>query len=358
MCHWKVNMFNQEEKAHYQRHFVLPGFGEEKQALLREARVLVIGAGGLGCPALQYLAAAGIGTIGIVDGDQVEKSNLHRQVLYGVGDVGQNKAECARNRLQSLNPYITIHSYTEFLTSQNALELIADYDLVLDGSDNFQARYLVNDACVMLDKPFVYGAIYTFQGQISVFNYQEGPTYRCLYPEPPAPESAPNCAEIGVLGVLPGIIGTYQALEVIKLVAGLDQVLSGKLLIIDTLTQEHLKLEISLNPENKRIDHLIDYDAFCGVVKSRESFSWQQFESVKETVMLLDVREPHEYMRFHVGGKNIPLGELKKHLATLPKDRQIITVCQSGKRSAIAQKLLLEEGFQKVFNLEGGYNAR
>lgn len=350
-------MFTLEEKKHYQRHFILPGFGEQAQKKLKQARVLMIGAGGLGCPALQYLAAAGVGTIGIVDGDKVEASNLHRQVLYGTDDLGKYKAQCAVAHLQKLNPHIHLIPHIEFLNTGNALELIAQYDLVIDGSDNFQTRYLVNDACVMLDKAFIYGAIYTFQGQVSVFNYLGGPTYRCLYPEPPDPEDAPNCAEIGVLGILPGIIGNYQALEAIKMIAGIGDVLSGKLLLIDTLKQSHLKLDVSLNPSNLKINQLINYDAFCRVNQSAKQMTWKTYQAQHQSAFLLDVREPHEFTKHNQGGTNIPLSQLTESLARIPKNQQIIAVCQSGKRSAAAQKLLEENGLIDVWNMEGGYNS-
>lgn len=353
-------MFSSEEKAYYKRHLILPGFGEAKQRLLKKAKVLVIGAGGLGCPALQYLAAAGVGSIGIVDGDVVEASNLHRQVLYSVKAIGASKAQVAKQKLQALNPYIDVAAFPEYLTKENALSFIQAYDVVVDGSDNFQTRYLINDACVMLKKPFVYGAIFTFSGQLAVFNYQEGPTYRCLYPEPPAPEDAPSCAEIGVLGVLPGLVGTYQALETIKLITKSEGVLSGQLLMIDAATQSHQKLKITANPENQQISAFSDYDAFCGVPSSSTDDAIAQSElqqAAYATAFLLDVREPFEFELDNIGGHNIPLGELKERLQELPQDRTIVTICQSGKRSQTAQKLLKKQGFYTVVNLKGGLSG-
>ncbi len=317
--------FSKEELARYNRHIIIPGFGLEAQEKLKAARVLVIGSGGLGSPVLLYLAAAGVGTIGIVDFDVVDDSNLQRQVLFGIDEIGKPKVEAAKERLQALNPHISIVLYNTQLTSKNALDIIKEYDVIADGTDNFPTRYLVNDASVLTGKPNVYASIFQFDGQVSVFNYvnkdgELGPNYRDLYPTPPPPGLVPSCAEGGVLGVLPGIIGSLQALEVIKIITGVGDVLSGRFFTFDALTFETRTFKIArrkdnpLNGENPTIKELIDYEQFCGVkaverpikeISARELYEWQ---IRGEPFQLIDVREPHEYAIVNIGAQLIPLG--------------------------------------------------
>ncbi|UII25101.1 molybdopterin-synthase adenylyltransferase MoeB [Fulvivirga maritima] len=345
------------EENQYSRQLILNGFGKEKQEALKAASVLVVGAGGLGCPALLYLAAAGVGTLGIIDGDVVEASNLHRQILYTHDDIGKNKAECAAKRLQANNPFIDVTVYKEALDKSNALEIITHYDLVIDGTDNFPTRYLINDACVILNRPFVYGAIAQFEGQVGVFNYKNGPTYRCLFPEPPLPGTVASCAEAGVIGVLPGLIGTYQAMEAIKMVTGIGQVRAGSLLVINTLENTQYTLKISLNAENKKIKQLSDYHWFCGEGEVSEITVEQlKKKQLKDHFTIVDVREPHEVEAFNIGGLFIPLSELPDHYERIP-DQEIVVVCQSGVRSARAVTLLKESGFTTVYSLAGGLNV-
>ncbi|MEM9339551.1 MAG: HesA/MoeB/ThiF family protein [Bacteroidota bacterium] len=350
-------MFSEEEVQRYSRQFILPGFGKKAQEKLKASAVLVVGAGGLGCPILQYLVAAGVGRVGIVDGDHVSMSNLHRQILYTTEDIGSNKAYTAMVKLQQMNPHVTFDAYEEFLTNENALEILADYDVIVDGSDNFEARYLVNDACVMLDKPFVYGAVLTYEGQVSVFNLDDGPTYRCLFPTPPKPEESPNCAEIGVLGVLPGLIGSHQALETLKVLTGIGECLSGRLQLINGLTNSSYTIKIKPIPENKQIDALSDYQLFCGSKPSGcplvEPTKLKE-KLAKEPLLLVDVREPHEYDAFNIGGKNIPLSDLENQLDTLSTSEEIILICQSGMRSEKGCLQLMEKGYTRVASLQGG----
>ncbi|MBL3655151.1 molybdopterin-synthase adenylyltransferase MoeB [Fulvivirga sediminis] len=350
-------LLSKAEENQYSRQLILKGFGAEKQEALKAARVLVIGAGGLGCPALLYLAAAGVGTLGIIDGDVVEISNLHRQVLYTHDDIGENKAECAAKRLQANNPFIDVTVYKEALDNSNALEIITHYDLVIDGTDNFHTRYLINDACVILSRPFVYGAIAQFEGQVSVFNYKNGPTYRCLFPEPPLPGTVASCSEAGVIGVFPGLIGTYQAMEAIKMITGLGKVRAGSLLVINTLENTQYTLKISLNAANKNIIELSDYEWFCGVGQVPEmSVDEVKKKQLKDQFTLLDVREPHEVEAYNIGGLFIPLSELTDHYDRIP-DQEIVVVCQSGIRSARAVNILKQKGFTAVYSLAGGLNA-
>lgn len=350
-------MISSNERKYYDRHIRLPEFGEEKQLLLKRSKVLVIGAGGLGCPALQYLVAAGVGTIGILDGDTIDISNLHRQILFSMDEIGQSKAEVAAFKLRQLNPFIEINALNSWLSSENAIQTFEKYDVIVDCSDNFGTRYLVNDTCVILNKPFVYGAITKFEGQVSVFNYQDGPTYRCLFPDPPSNEEAPNCAEIGVLGVLPGIIGSYQALECVKLLSGLGEVLNGKLLLIDTLTNRQNIISFPTIPANKEIKKLGIYDWQCPSVSDEIDYS--SYLSIKENeeIFLLDVREEHEYEDQNIGGYLIPLGELQSRLDELPRDSKIVVMCHAGVRSQYACELLREKNFDKVYNLKGGIIA-
>ncbi|HTA61887.1 MAG TPA: molybdopterin-synthase adenylyltransferase MoeB [Bacteroidia bacterium] len=343
-----------EELKRYARHIILSEIGLEGQQKLKQAKVLVIGAGGLGCPVLQYLTAAGVGTIGIVDFDKIDDSNLQRQILYSTEDVGKPKAQIAKEKLGKQNPYINLIAHVTQLTSTNALEIISLYDIVVDGSDNFATRYLVNDACVILNKILVFGSIFKFDGQVSVFNYKDGSTYRCLYPEPPAEGEVPNCAEIGVIGVLPGIIGTLQANEVIKIIVGVGEVLSGKLLVFNALTMQFDTFGISVNSANKKIDKLIDYDIFCGSTLEISADELKEKIKLKQDFQLLDVRELQEYEIKNIGGKLIPLNELATNLDKLSKEKEIVVHCASGVRSKKAISILKASGFTKVYNLKNG----
>ena len=358
-------MLSKEELKRYNRHLILPEFGREGQEKLKSARVLVIGAGGLGSPVLLYLTAAGVGTIGIIDDDKVDESNLQRQVLFDTHDVGYLKAEAAVQKLTAQNPNVGFEVCTERLTSENALALISNYDLVVDGSDNFQTRYLVNDACVLANKPFVFGAIFKFDGQVSVFNYEGGPTYRCLFPEPPAAGQVPSCSQVGVIGVLPGIVGSLQATEAIKVLSGIGDPLVGKLLHFDALTMQSTIFQFEKNNEIE-ITELIDYDIFCGVEKQAQS---EQVAAIScselsilmgmQPILLLDVREDHELDICKIGEpQHIPLGEVTSRVAEINRDHKVVVYCHHGMRSAMAIKLLKQEyGFNNLVNLEGGIHA-
>lgn len=369
--------FSNAELARYNRHIILPEFGLAAQQKLKAAKVLVVGSGGLGSPLLLYLAAAGVGTIGMVDFDVVDDSNLQRQVLFGKNDIGASKVLAAKSRLESLNPYIDIRVHPTRLHSENALGIIRDYDIVADGSDNFPTRYLVNDACVLSGKPNVFAAVSQFEGQVSVFNLlhdngERGPNYRDLHPEPPAPGLVPNCAEGGVLGVLPGIMGSMQALEVIKIISGAGDPLSGRLVIFDALGFQMRSFNIRrradnpLNGNHPTITELIDYEMFCGLKKpaaekpvkaisARELRDWQHSG---EPFQLIDVREPHEYEASNLGGERIPLAEISAHAHRLARDRKIVLHCHSGARSAQAIRELEEKfGFDNLYNLTGGILA-
>ncbi|MEL7222511.1 MAG: molybdopterin-synthase adenylyltransferase MoeB, partial [Bacteroidota bacterium] len=334
------------EKDRYARHLILPDVGENGQLKLKQAKVIVIGAGGLGSPVLQYLAAAGVGTIGIVDPDRVSSSNLQRQVLYGQKDLGRPKVRAAKDRLLDLNPLITIHCYETSFRKENAFELLKGYDLLIDGTDNFPTRYLVNDACVLAGIPYIYGSIFRFEGQVSVFNaLQEdttsrGPNYRDLYPTPPAPGQVPNCAEGGVLGVLAGIIGSIQANEAIKLICGIGELLDGRMLLFDAASFSKRILRFSPNPSTN-ITQLIDYELFCGMpssegVPSLDVNAFLQMKTRGEKYFLLDVREEKEYQIHHINGYLLPLSTLESRWKELPANQLIIVHCQSGKRSAQA----------------------
>ena len=369
------SIFSAAELARYNRHIIIPGFGMEAQEKLKKSKVLVVGAGGLGSPVLLYLAAAGIGTIGIVECDAVEDSNLQRQVLYGTADVGTPKAEAARKRLLSLNPYIHIIIHNTQLTASNALDVISAYDIVADGTDNFPTRYLVNDASVLLDKPNVYASIYQFEGQVAVFNFvdtngERGPNYRDLYPVPPEPGEVANCSEAGVLGVLPGIIGSMQALEVIKIAAQTGDVLSGRLFLFDALSFETRTFNISRNPENPlngahpTLTRLIDYEQFCGVpamekkIKNVSPEQLQEWQQEGIVYQLIDVREQQEYDLVNLGGLLIPLGTIGDLPQKIDKDKKVVIHCKSGGRSAKAIRLLEEKyGFTNLYNLDGGLIA-
>lgn len=354
-----------EEQARYSRHLLLSDIGIEGQKKLKNAKVLVIGAGGLGCPVLQYLAAAGVGTIGVIDMDVVEESNLQRQILYGVSDIGQKKALAAQKRLMGLNPMITVEAYPYALTTSNALKLIDAYDLVIDGTDNFATRYLVNDACVIMDKPLVYGSIFKFEGQVAVFNYQKGPSYRCLFPEPPQPNEVPNCSQVGVLGVLPGLIGCMQANEALKIILNLGAVLSGKLLVYNALGAQSMVLSVEAKPlvidqtkAQKENFEQIDYPAFCGIRSAADvvEISAEELAENLEKYILVDVREIWEQPRYAaLKGMDIPLPRLLTSVHQIPKDKPVVVLCAKGIRSKIAIQQLQEKfGYTNLKNLTGG----
>ena len=367
--------FTNEELARYNRHIIIPEFGMEAQKKLKASKVLVVGSGGLGSPVLLYLAAAGVGTIGIIDFDVVDDSNLQRQILFGVEEVGKPKVEAAKRRLQSLNPHVNIVLYNTQLTSKNALDIIKDYDVVADGTDNFPTRYLVNDASVLLNKPNIYASIFQFEGQVSVFNYTDktgkrGPNYRDLYPTPPPPGLVPSCAEGGVLGVLPGIIGSLQGLEVIKVITGVGETLSGRFFIFDALNFETRTFNISTRPdnplsgENPTIKELIDYEQFCGVkavekpVKEITVKELYDLQVRGEKFQLIDVREPHEYDIVNLGGDLIPLATVIDNADKIDKETKVIVHCKMGGRSAKAIRELEEKfGYENLYNLKGGILA-
>ena len=369
----EVDLSN-EEIARYSRHLIMPEVALDGQKQLKRARVLTIGAGGLGSPLAMYLAAAGIGTIGIVDFDVVDESNLQRQIIHGTSDLGRPKMESARESIEDINPNVKVETFGEPLSSENALEIFEDYDVIVDGTDNFPTRYLVNDASVLTGKPNVYGSIFRFEGQASVFYAEEGPCYRCLYPEPPPPGLVPSCAEGGVLGILPGAIGTIQATETVKLILGIGEPLIGRLLLYDALGMRFREMKLRKDPgcpvcgENPTVTELIDYQEFCGIPQANaqaDEVPEITVKGLKEKldngggVSVLDVREPHEYEVANIGARLIPLDELPERLIELEKDEdEILAVhCKTGSRSARAVKLLKEAGFQNVYNLKGGITA-
>ena len=356
-------MLTPSDRSRYARQLILPEIGEQGQAALKNARVLIVGAGGLGSPTSLYLAAAGVGKIGLVDFDVVDITNLHRQILYGTSEVGARKVAAASARLADLNPSIQIVAHDTALTSENALDIIRDYDIVIDGTDNFPTRYLVNDACVLLGKVNVYGSIFRFDGQVSVFDAQRGPCYRCLYPEPPPPHLVPSCAEGGVLGVLPGVIGTLQAIEAIKLITGAGQPMIGRLLLFDALHTSFRTLKLKKDPNcaicgvHPTIDRLIDYEGFCNPRHTAEITPRELSDQIAGFV-LIDVREAHEFASGHIdGAKLLPLSQLPQRMIDIPADRDVVVYCQSGSRSGRAQQLLNEAGFTRVRNLVGGFSA-
>ena len=360
-----------EEILRYSRHLILPDVGVEGQQKLKAARVLLVGAGGLGSPAALYLAAAGVGTLGLVDFDVVDKTNLQRQILHGTSTVGVSKLESATARIHDLNPNVRVETFETRLTSENALDIIREFDIVADGTDNFPTRYLVNDACVLLDKPNVYGSIFRFEGQASVFYARQGPCYRCLYSEPPPPGLVPSCAEGGVLGVLPGIIGSIQAMETIKLILGAGQPLIGRLVLFDALKLQFRELKLEKDPDcpvcgaHPTVTELIDYQAFCGIgaepaydgaeITAEElRDEWQR----NPELVVIDVREPHEHEIAHIDGAVLmPLGELPDRLGELDGHREIVTHCHHGARSLKALEILKAAGFSKVRSLRGGIDA-
>ena len=348
-------MLSKEEKKQYNRHLILDKIGEAGQLKLKKAKVLVIGAGGLGCPVLQYLTAAGVGTIGVIDDDVVDQSNLQRQILYTIDDIGISKAVTATKRLSRLNPYVKFNVYQERLTKENVISLFDKYDVIVDGSDNFSTRYLTNDAAVITHKPLVYGAIFKFEGQVSVFNYKGSGSYRCLYPTAPKPEESPNCSDIGVVGVLPGIIGSLQANETIKIICEIGDVLANKLLMYDVLSMRQmiLKFEKTTNAIIKNLEE--DYDFFCGIKPIENEITLEVLEQNLEKYHLLDVREDWEREDYNIGGQHIPLDELDDRLDEVSTIKPVVVYCESGMRSGRAITILEEELKKGTFiNLKGG----
>lgn len=369
-------MLSNEEIQRYSRHLIMPEVGMEGQLKLKAARVLCIGTGGLGAPIGLYLTAAGVGTIGLVDFDVVDASNLQRQVIHGTKDIGRKKLDSAADRMKDINPHVNVIKHEVALSSENAMDIVKDYDVVVDGTDNFPTRYLVNDACVLLGKPNVYGSIFRFEGQASVFATKEGPCYRCLYPEPPPPGLVPSCAEGGVLGILPGLIGVVQATEVAKLILGKGETLAGRLMLYDALNMKFREMKLRKSPDcpicgpNRTITQLIDYHQFCGVPRQAEAppaaASDAEIEPAEvktlldaaHSFVLIDVREPHEHQICNIpAARLMPLGELPKRLAELDRSAEYVIHCKSGMRSAKACTLLRESGFQRVRNMKGGILA-
>lgn len=346
---------SQEENIQYSRHLIFNEIGEVGQQKLKNASVLVIGAGGLGCPILQYLTAAGVGTIGIIDNDTVDQTNLQRQILYRHCDINKYKAEVAAKTLSQLNPFITFNVFVEKLTINNALKLFKNYDIIVDGTDNFPTRYLINDAAVITNKPVVFGSIFKFEGQVAVFNFQNGPTYRCLYPNPPQQNTVPNCSEIGVLGVLPGIIGAIQANEVLKIICEIGEILSGKLLTFNALTlEQHI-----LNFKKSNISEIIhlnkSYDYSCDIIEKQTEITFEQLKKTIENYTLLDVRSYLEREHFNIGGIHIPLGELEQRYLEIPIQKNVVVYCKAGIRSKIAIEILEEKALNISFiNLKNG----
>lgn len=369
------NTLSKDEILRYSRHLIMPEVAMEGQLKLKAAKVLCIGAGGLGSPLALYLAAAGVGTLGIVDFDVVDFTNLQRQIIHSTADVGRPKLESAAEKIRGMNPNVELRLFETKLTSQNAIEMFRQFDLVVDGTDNFATRYLVNDACVLTGKPNVYGSIFRFEGQVSVFATKEGPCYRCVYPEPPPPGLVPSCAEGGVLGVLPGLVGVMQATEAIKMILGAGNPLIGRLLLVDALGMKFRELKLRKDPncpvcgKNPTITAPIDYEQFCGIRGEEKAVEQQQMipeisvEEFKrrrdagENIYLLDVREPHEYQICNLGGHLIPLNDLPKRVHELDSSREIVAHCKMGGRSAKAVDFLRQSGFTKVKNLSGGIMA-
>ena len=365
-----------DDLARYSRHLILPEVGMEGQQKLKAAKVLCVGTGGLGSPLLLYLAAAGIGTLGLVDFDVVDASNLQRQIIHSTKDIGRKKIDSAAEKLNALNPVLKVVKHETMLTSANALDILKDYDIVADGTDNFPTRYLVNDACVLLGKPNVYGSIFRFEGQASVFATEEGPCYRCLYPEPPPPGLVPSCAEGGVLGILPGLVGVIQATEVIKLILGNGTPLIGRLLLVDALNMRFRELKLRKNPEcpvcgdHPTVTELIDYQNFCGIVPEtpqeanlKNGIPQITVKELKrridagEDVQLIDVREPYEYQIAQIGGKLIPQNDVPQRLGEIDRDREVVVHCKSGGRSQRIAEFLKQSGYPRVANVAGGILA-
>jgi len=365
-----------DELSRYSRHLILPEVGEEGQRKLKAARVLCVGTGGLGSPLALYLAAAGVGTLGLVDFDVVDASNLQRQIIHSTADIGRKKLDSAEEKLKALNPALNVVKHDTLLSSANALDILKDYDVIADGTDNFPTRYLVNDACVLLGKPNAYGSIFRFEGQASVFGTKDGPCYRCLYPEPPPPGLVPSCAEGGVLGILPGLVGVIQATETIKLILGIGEPLIGRLLLVDALNMRFRQLKLRKNPEcpvcgdHPTVTKLIDYQQFCGIEpeSAKQSSVKNGIQQVNvrdlkkridagEDLFILDVREPFEYQIANIGGVLIPQNDVAQRIGELDRDREIVVQCKSGGRSQRIAEYLKQSGFSKVSNLAGGILA-
>ncbi len=365
-----------DELSRYSRHLILPEVGMEGQKKLKAAKVLCVGTGGLGSPLALYLGAAGIGTLGLVDFDVVDASNLQRQIIHSTKDIGRKKLDSAAEKLTALNPALNVVKHETMLTSANALEILKDYDIVADGTDNFPTRYLVNDACVLLGKPNAYGSIFRFEGQASVFATKEGPCYRCLYPEPPPPGLVPSCAEGGVLGILPGLVGVIQATEVIKLILGNGAPLIGRLLLVDALNMKFRELKLRKNPEcpvcgdHPTVTALIDYQNFCGIVPEtpqeanmKNGIPQITVKELKrridagEDVQLIDVREPYEYQIAQIGGKLIPQNDVPQRLGEIDRTREVVVHCRSGARSQRIAEFLKQAGYERVANVAGGILA-
>ena len=362
-----------DDLARYSRHILLPEVGIEGQRKLKAAKVLCVGTGGLGSPLALYLAAAGIGRLGLVDFDVVDASNLQRQIIHSTKDIGRKKLDSAEEKLKALNPALDVVKHEARLTSENALDILKDYDVVADGTDNFPTRYLVNDACVLLKKPNAYGSIFRFEGQASVFATEQGPCYRCLYPEPPPPGLVPSCAEGGVLGVLPGLVGVIQATEVIKLVLGKGDTLAGRLLLVDALNMRFRELKLRKNPDcpvcgtHPTVTQLIDYEQFCGIAREEAKMkngipqiSVKELKSrmdAGENVQLIDVREPFEAQIASMGGRLIPKGDVPNRLGEIDRSREVFLHCKTGGRSQQVAELLKQAGYERVVNVEGGITA-
>jgi adenylyltransferase/sulfurtransferase len=365
-----------DDLTRYSRHLILPEVGVEGQRKLKAARVLCVGTGGLGSPLALYLAAAGVGTLGLVDFDVVDSSNLQRQIIHATADIGRKKLDSAEEKLKALNPALNVVKHETLLSSANALDILKDYDVVADGTDNFPTRYLVNDACVLLGKPNAYGSIFRFEGQASVFAAENGPCYRCLYPEPPPPGLVPSCAEGGVLGILPGLVGVIQATEVIKLILGKGEPLVGRLLLVDSLNMRFRELKLRKNPEcpvcgdHPTVTQLIDYQQFCGIAPETEKEPTVQngipqlsVHDLKrrldagDDLFILDVREPFEYQIANIGGKLIPQNDVPQRLGEIDRNREIVVQCKSGRRSQRIAEYLKESGYSNVVNLAGGILA-
>jgi len=367
---------SKDEILRYSRHLIMPEVGMEGQQKLKAARVLCIGTGGLGSPLALYLAAAGVGTLGLVDFDVVDYTNLQRQIIHSTPDVGRKKLDSAADKLTAMNPFLNLQTFDMRLSSENALELFRDFDIIADGTDNFPTRYLVNDACVLTGKPNVYGSIFRFEGQASVFATQQGPCYRCLYPEPPPPGLVPSCAEGGVLGILPGLVGVIQATEVIKLILGNGQPLIGRLLLVDALNMRFRELKLRKNPEcpvcgeHPTVTELIDYQQFCGIMPEspqessmKNGIPQMTVKELKrrmdagEDVQLIDVREPYEYQIAQMGGKLIPQNEVSQRLSEIDPAREVVVHCRSGARSQRIAEFLKQSGYPRVVNVAGGILA-
>lgn len=365
---------SKDEILRYSRHLIMPEVGMEGQQKLKAARVLCIGTGGLGSPLALYLSAAGVGTLGLVDFDVVDFTNLQRQVIHFTSDVGRPKLESAKQKIAAINPYVNVKTFETRLTSDNALKIFADFDIIVDGTDNFPTRFLVNDACVFTGKPNVYGSIFRFEGQASVFATKDGPCYRCLYPEPPPPGLVPSCAEGGVLGILPGLVGLIQATEAIKLILGKGEPLIGRLLLVDALGMRFRELKLRKNPDcvvcgkHPTVTKLIDYEEFCGLRGQEQPVAntgipeisveeLKQRLDAKDDLFVLDVREPHEYQICNINGYLIPLNDLPKRVNELDPSKDMVVHCRSGVRSAKAVEFLHQAGFTKAKNLTGGILA-